>query len=139
MMLIALLAGCLNANSQLELTVNLSEAALDSLPAFPVDLVVDFGKEGSQRTAIQLCERGEGNDFIEIEVDAPLYDRCPIPTRITAILVPHEGVCNTGSIASIVAWPEDEQLARGEIVIFDDEFCDVLEQRTLTVEPLPEE
>lgn len=139
MTLIALLAGCLSGNSQLELTVNLSEPALDSLPAFPVDLVVDFGKEGSQRTSIQVCERGEGNDFLEIEVGAPLYERCPIPTRITAILIPHEGACSTGTLASILDWPEDQQLARGEIVIFDDEYCDVLEQRTLTVEPLPEE
>jgi hypothetical protein len=128
--------GCLPSNSEVMLRAFLTEDALLAVPAFPIDLVVDFGREESQRRSIQVCEWG-GEGFLELNVPAPLYDRCPPPATIVGILVPHAGVCETGTLSLINEWPEDQAIARGEIVVFDDELCDVIEDRTLQIDPLP--
>lgn len=110
------------------------EETLASVPVFPVRLMVDFGRDDTFRRGISLCEWEAG--FLEVEVQAPPFERCPPPARITGILVPLTDACTTGEFVSTPDWPEADALARGEIDVFDDQLCDVIEQRTLVVDPL---
>ncbi|MEZ4321202.1 MAG: hypothetical protein R3F61_27250 [Myxococcota bacterium] len=125
--------GCLN-DTELQLSVLIREPALQAVPNFPVRLLIDVG--GTQNRELHLCDWSAG--FLETEVEATGYDKCPEPFTVEAVLAPLLTDCEDGLLRLTQDWVEDDSVryGYGSIDIFETGACNVLEQRQINVDPV---